>query len=73
MTLWGEPDRVHAQNMEQIHAFHCHQNMAEPQAKNKIYTRIHRHCESHLLIIYKHATHRLVQHRLQVVEMAWDK
>ena len=32
MTLWGEPDRVHAQNMEQLHAFDCHQNVAEPQA-----------------------------------------
>ena len=32
MTLWGEHDRVHAQNMEQIHAFHRHQNVAEPQA-----------------------------------------
>jgi len=31
-TLWGKPDRVHAQNMEQLHAFDCHQNVAEPQA-----------------------------------------
>ena len=30
MTLWGEPDRVHPQNMEQLHAFDCHQNVAEP-------------------------------------------
>jgi len=36
-----------------------------------IYTRVHRNCESGLVIIYKHAAHRLVQHRLQVVEMAW--
>ena len=35
------------------------------------YTRVHRNCESGLVIIYKHATHRLVQHRLQVMEMAW--
>jgi len=27
--------------------------------------------ESGLVIIYKHAAHRLVQHRLQVVERAW--
>jgi len=27
-TLWGEPDGVHAQNMEQLHAFDCHQNVA---------------------------------------------
>ena len=44
--------------MEQLHAFHCHQNVAEPQAT-----------ENH--IKYTHAAHRLVQHRLQVVEMAW--
>jgi len=69
----GEPDRVHAQNMEQLHAFDCHQNVAEPQAteNHKIYTRVHRNCESGLVIIYKHAAHRLVQHTLQVVEMAW--
>ena len=44
-----------------------------PQAteNHKIYTRVHRNCESGLVIIYKHAAHRLVQHRLQVVEMAW--
>jgi len=35
--------------------------------KIKIYTRVHRNCESGLA---KHAAHRLVQHRLQVVEMA---
>jgi len=28
----GEPDRVHAQNMEQLHAFDSHQNVAESQA-----------------------------------------
>ena len=53
MTLWSEPDRVHAQNMEQLHAFDCHQNVAEPQAteNHKIYTRVHRNCESGLVII----------------------
>jgi len=35
MTLWGEPDRVHMQNMEQLHAFDYHQNVAEPQATEK--------------------------------------
>ena len=34
-------------------------------------TSIHRNCESGLAIIYQHAAHRLVQHTLQVVEMAW--
>jgi len=70
-TLWGEPDQVHVQNMEQLHAFDCHQNVAEPQAteNHKIYTRVHRNCESGLAMIYKHAAHRLVQHRLQVMEI----
>jgi len=47
--------------------------VAEPQAteNNEIYTRVHRNHESGLVIIYKHAAHRLVQHRLQVVKMAW--
>ena len=62
------------QNMEQLHAFDCHQNVAELQAtENYIkYTHVvHRNCKSGLVIIYKHAAHRLVQYRLQVVEMAW--
>jgi len=68
-TLWGAPDRAHVQNMEQLNAFDCHQNVAEPQAtENHIkYTHVY----TGLVIIYKHAAHRLVQHRLQVVEMAW--
>jgi len=71
--LWGEPDRVHMQNMEQIHAFDCHQNVTEPQAtENHIkYTHVNTGTVSGLAIIYKHAAHRLVQHRLQVMEMAW--
>jgi len=42
-----------------------------PQKITKKYTHIHRNCESGLAIIYKHDAHRLVQHTLQVVEMAW--
>jgi len=37
----------------------------------KKYTCVHRNCESDLDIIYKHAAYRLVQHTLQVVEVAW--
>ena len=61
---------THAEQ-EQLHAFDCHQNVAEPQAteNHKIYTRVHRNCES-VVVLYKHAAHRLVQHRLQVLEMA---
>jgi len=72
MTLWGEPVRVHAQNMEEIHAFHSHHNVAEPRATENhtnLYTRVHKNCESGLVIVYKHAAHRLVQHRMQVVQM----
>ena len=60
------------QNMEQLHAYDCHQNVTEPQAteNHMKYTRVHRNCESGLAIIYKNAAYRLVQHRLQVVEMA---
>jgi len=32
--------------------------------KKKLYTCVHRNCESGLAIIYKHAAHRLVQHTL---------
>ena len=39
--------------------------MTEPWATEII------HRESGLPIIYKHAAHKLVQHRLQVIEMAW--
>ena len=31
---------------------------------------VHRNCESGLAMIYKHAAHRLVQHMLQVMEVA---
>ena len=61
--------------MEQLHAFDCHRNVAEPQATENhikyIYVYTGTAYESGLVIIYKHAAHRLVQHRLQVVEMAW--
>jgi len=31
-TLWGEPDQVHLQNMEQLNAHDHYQNATEPQA-----------------------------------------
>ena len=31
MTLWGEPDGVHMQNIEQLNAYDCHQNVTEPR------------------------------------------
>jgi len=57
------------QNMEQLHAYDCDQKVTE--GHRKPYTRVHRNCESGLAIIYRHAAHGMVQHRLQVVEMAW--
>jgi len=53
--------------MKQLNAYDCHDNVTEPRATEII------HCESALAIIYKHAAHRLVQQRLQVVEMAIDR
>ena len=41
-----------------------------PQKITK-YTHVYTGTVSGLVIIYKHAAHRLVQHRLQVMEMAW--
>ena len=38
-------------------------------SQKKIHS-LHRNCESGLAMIYKHASHRLVQHMLQVVEVA---
>ena len=76
-TLWGDPDRVHVQNMEQLHAYDCPQNVTEPQATARISrksTHVYRGAESGLatnIYYIKHAVHRLVQHTLQVVEIAW--
>jgi len=50
-------DRMHMQNMEQLHWYDCHQNVSKPQAKqyHKKYTHIvHRNYESGLaIILYK--------------------
>ena len=48
-----------------------HMTVIRISGHRKPYTRVHRNCESGLVIIYKHVAHRLVQHRLQVMEMAW--
>jgi len=32
MTLWGKPERVHVQSVDQLHAHDCYQNVTEPQA-----------------------------------------
>jgi len=63
-NIVGDPDRVHLQNMEQLHlhAYDCNQNVTEPQATKKsheIYTCV------------QACAPRLVQNRLQVVQMAW--
>ena len=68
MTLWGEPDRVHGQNIKQLHTY-----VTEPQATENHKTSIHVHTGtmSQGWLYLKHAARRLVQHMLQVVEMAW--
>jgi len=49
MTLWGEPEQVHMQNVDKVHAQVYHQNVTEPQYHTKRYTRVqHRNCESGL-------------------------
>ena len=40
MTLWGDPERIHKQNMEQLHAYDCHLNVTETQA-TEIHTHVH--------------------------------
>jgi len=61
------------QNMEQLHAYDCDQNVTEPRAienHTHVYTGSGTVSQA-WLIIYRHAAHGMVQHRLQVVEMAW--
>ena len=68
MTLWGSPDRVHVENMEQLNAYNFYQTELQATEYHK---NLHMNCESGLQLQYvKHAAHRLVQHMLQV-EMAW--
>jgi len=51
--------------MEQLHAYDCDQNVTEPRATEN-HTYVYTGTVSRAWLIY-----RLVQHRLQVVEMAW--
>ena len=50
MTLLGEPERIHAQNTEQLHEHECHQNVTETSGHRmtqKAQTQAqHRNCES---------------------------
>ena len=57
--------------MEQLHAYDCHQNVTEAQATENHIKYTHVYTGTGLAITYKHAGYRLVQHRLQVLEMAW--
>jgi len=43
MTFWGEPERVHMQNMEQLHAHELHQNVAEHSTTSghKMWQNVH--------------------------------
>ena len=43
-TLWGESERVHMQNMEQLYAYDRYQNVAEHRnSGHKIWSKIYRH------------------------------
>jgi len=41
MTLWGEPEWVHMQNVDQLHAYDCYQNVTESQA-TEYHTKVHK-------------------------------
>jgi len=60
------------QNMEQLHAYDCDQNVTEPRAtENHTHVYTGTVSQAWLAIIQRHAAHGMVQHRLQVVEIAW--
>jgi len=40
MTFQGEPERVHMQKVDKLHAYHCYQNVSEPQA-TEYHTKVH--------------------------------
>jgi len=47
MTLWGKPYHLHMQNMAELNAYDCHQNVTEPQATEyqKKSTCVYMNCE----------------------------
>jgi len=45
-TLWGKPDRVHKQNMEQLNAYDSHQNLRPQNITKRIHTHLHTNCVS---------------------------
>jgi len=64
MTLWGEPDQVHVQNMEQLHAYATEPQATEYHKKVHVYTGV----MSQAWLYYISTLHKQM---LQVVEMAW--
>ena len=54
-----------------MHTYDCHQNELNLRSQKITKKHVHRNCESGLAIIHKHVAHRLVQHKLQVVEITW--
>jgi len=45
-TFWGEPERVHVQNMEQLHAHDRYQNVTEHKTSgHSIWNKIYRHAQ----------------------------
>ena len=42
MPLWGEPEWVHVQNVAQLHAYDCYQNVTEPHEQaTEITKKVH--------------------------------
>ena len=73
--LWGKPDRVHVQNMEQLQHLTLIRMWLYLRSQNITKKSIHVYTGTTSQASYNtqdmHAAHRLVQHMLQVVEMAW--
>jgi len=45
MTLWGEPERIHVQNTEQLHAHDCHPDVTESSGHRIWHTKSTTHAQ----------------------------
>ena len=50
MTLWGEPEWMHVQNMEQLHAHGCYQNVTDLSVTQPQHI-ISRHQSTHIATV----------------------
>ena len=59
---------MHKQNVDQLHAYDCYQNVTEPQTTEYHTKSTHMYNAGTVSQAWlKHAAHRLVQHTLQVM------